>query len=66
MSIFHRIHWEQWHLIFPTIALFLIFGVFLLVIWRLWHTPQYKLNRLESLPLENEEITNEGRTQIKH
>ena len=54
MSIFHRIQWEQWHLIFPTIAFFLIFSVFLLVVYRIMRTPQHKLERLSCLPLDNE------------
>lgn len=62
-SIFHRIQWEQWHLVFPIIAFFLIFSVFLLVVYRILRTPQSKFGHLESLPLENEEFTNEGRTQ---
>ena len=66
MNIFHRIQWEQWHLVFPTIAFFLIFSVFLLVVYRIMRTPQSKLDHLESLPLENEEFTHEGRTQINH
>jgi len=66
MSIFQRIQWEQWHLVFPMIAFFLIFSVFLLVVYRIMHTPQHKLDHLETLPLENEGITNERRTKPTH
>ena len=61
MNIFHRIQWEQWHLVFPIIAFFLIFSVFLLVVFRIWRTPQRNLEHLSSLPLETESITHEGR-----
>jgi len=48
------------------IAFFLIFSVFLLVVYRIMHTPQHKLDHLETLPLENEGITNERRTKPTH
>lgn len=63
MSIFHRIQWEQWHMIFPIIAFFLIFSVFLLVVFRILRTPNANLDRLSSLPLETEKLSNESRTQ---
>jgi len=61
MHIFHRIHWEHWHLIFPAIALVLIFGAFILIVIRILRTPSKKLDRLSTLPLEKENVSNEKR-----
>jgi hypothetical protein len=63
MSIFHRIQWEQWHLVFPIIAFFLIFSVFLLVVYRILRTSNENLDHLSTLPLENEKLSNEPRPQ---
>ena len=59
MNIFHRIHWENWHLLLAGVALLLIFSVFILVLIRIFQTPKSKLDRLSSLPLENEKVSHE-------
>jgi hypothetical protein len=61
MNIFHRIRWEQWHLILAAIALLLIFSVFILVVIRILRTPKSKLDHLNSLPLEKENVSHERR-----
>lgn len=61
MNIFHRIHWEQWHLILASIALILIFTVFILVVIRILRTPASKISHLNSLPLEKENVSHERR-----
>jgi len=62
MNIFHRIHWENWHLMLAAIALILIFSIFILVVIRIWRTPNSKLEHLSNLPLEDEKPAHEKRT----
>ena len=61
MTVFHRIHWEDWHLILAAIALILIFTIFLLVVIRIMRTPASKLDHLSRLPLEDEKVSHEKR-----
>jgi len=63
MSIFHRIQWEDWQLILATVALFLIFSVFILVVIRIFKTPNSKLDHLAQLPFEDEKVVNEKQTK---
>ena len=63
MSVFHRIHWEDWHLILAAVALILIFSVFLLVVIRIFMTPNSKLDRFAKLPFEDEKASHEKRTK---
>ena len=62
MNIFHRIQWEDWHLILAAVALILIFTVFLLVVIRIMRAPRSDLDHLSHLPLEDEKASNEKRT----
>jgi len=61
MNIFHRIQWEDWHVILASIALILIFTVFILVVIRIMRTPESKLNKLSNLPFEDEKASHEKR-----
>ena len=65
MSVFHRIQWEDWHLILAAVALILIFAVFILVVIRIMRTPASKLDHLSHLPLEDEKASHEKRTDHK-
>jgi len=62
MNIFHRIQWEDWHLILAAVALILIFSVFILVVIRILRTPDSKIDHLSRLPLEDEKPAHEKRT----
>jgi hypothetical protein len=62
MSVFHRIHWEDWHLILAAIALILIFSIFIVVVIRIMRTPNSKLDHLSKLPFEDEKPAHEKRT----
>ena len=63
MSVFQRIHWEDWQLILAVIALVLIFSVFILVVIRILRTPNSKLDHFAKLPFEDEKVSHEKRTK---
>lgn len=53
--MFHRLHWEAWHLVCPVIGFVLIFTVFILVVLRAAVSSRKEINHASSLPLEGEE-----------
>jgi len=53
--MFKRIFYEDWTLVIPVISFWLTFGVFLAITARAYLLKKQTVQRLESLPLEDDE-----------
>jgi hypothetical protein len=53
--MFSRVHYEDWHTVFPIVAFFLTFTVFIYFTVRAMQMRRNKADALSNLPLENDD-----------